>query len=243
LDNWAGSTYHAATVRLERRFAKGFSVLLSYTWSKLLDNNEGGGETNFSDSGSNTVQNWSNWKAEKALSTSNQPQRLVVSGSYALPFGKTGPRFYRVAAGGWQVNAIASALSGNVIAVTANAPAYGGNRPNVLGDPTVSNPTIAHWLNAGAFANIPAYTYGNGPRNLPRTLTAPLYNFDASLFREARIRERFRLEFRAEGFNLANRPTFGTPSGNIDTATFGQITSLRTGTGPRQLQFGVKLYF
>jgi outer membrane receptor protein involved in Fe transport len=243
LDSWAGSTYHAATVRLDRRFADGFSLLLSYTYSKLLDNNEGGGETQFSDSGANTVQNWNNWNAEKALSTSDQPQRLVVSGSYLLPFGKSGHRFYRAAVGGWQVNAIASALSGNVIAVTANAPAYGGSRPNVIGDPSVSNPTVNHWLNPAAFTNIPAYTYGNGPRNLPRTLTQPLYNLDTSLFREARIGERFTLEFRAEAFNVANHPTFGTPGGNINSATFGQISSVRTGTAPRQLQFGLKLYY
>jgi hypothetical protein len=44
---------------LERRFANRFFLLLSYTYSKLLDDDEGGGETNFSDSGSNTVS-WMN---------------------------------------------------------------------------------------------------------------------------------------------------------------------------------------
>jgi hypothetical protein len=243
LDSWASSTYHAGTIRLDRRFAHGFSLLLSYTYSKLLDNNEGGGETQFSDSGSNTVQNWSNWAAERALSTSNQPQRLTVSGSYAVPFGKSGNWFYKNMFRGWQVNAIASAFSGNVIAVTANAPLYGGNRPNVAGDPSVSDPSVNHWLNAAAFTNTPAYTYGNAPRNLPRTLTQPLYNLDGSIFREFHIHERFNLQFRAEAFNSLNHPTFGTPAGNINSATFGQITAVRTGTAPRQLQFALKLYY
>jgi hypothetical protein len=177
------------------------------------------------------------------LSTSDQPQRLVVSGSYALPFGKSGSALYRAVVGGWQVNAIASALSGNVISVTANAPAYGGSRPNVAGSPTLSDPTVNDWLNVKAFTNIPAYTYGNGPRNLPRTFTQALFNVDTSLFKEVRVRERFTVQFRAEAFNLANHPTFGSPATNINNATFGQITSVRTGTAPRQLQFGLKLYY
>jgi hypothetical protein len=243
LSSWAGSTYHAATVRAQRRFSDGFSLLLSYTFSKLLDDNLGNGENNFSDSGSNTVQNWNNLGAEKAVSTSNQPQRLVISGSYAVPFGKSGNRFYRGIVGGWQINPIVTILSGDVISVTANAPAYGGNRPNVVGDPTLTNPTVAGWLNAAAFVNIPAFTFGNAPRNLPRTYTQPLVNFDVSLFKNTRIKERFNLQFRAEAFNIANTPTFGTPNGNIDSTSFGQITSTRTGTAPRQLQFGLKLFF
>jgi outer membrane receptor protein involved in Fe transport len=244
LDNFASSTYHGATVRLERRFSGGLSLLTSYTFSKLLDTNLGNGDNGFSDSGSNTVQNWENLAAEKALSTSDQPHRLVVSGSYALPFGRSGNRLYTAIAGGWQLNAIATFLSGNVIAVTANAPAYGGSRPNVTGeDPSVDNPTVDKWLNRAAFTNIAAFTYGDAPRNLPHTRTQPLKNVDASLFKTVRFTEACTLQFRLEAFNLTNTTTFGTPVGNINDASFGMITSLRTNTAPRQIQLGVKLSF
>jgi hypothetical protein len=243
LDNWASSTYHAATVRLERRFADGFTALVSYTFSKLLDNNLGNGENGFNDSGSNSVQNWNNLRAEKAVSSINQPQRLVISGTYQLPFGKSGNRLYRGIAGGWQANTIASFLSGNPISVTANSPAYGGNRPNVVGDPSLGNPTVNDWLNRAAFVNIPAFTYGNAPRNLPNTRTQALVSVDASLFKDARLTERLSLQFRAEAFNVTNTTTLGTPDGNINSSTFGAITSLRTNTAPRNLQFGIKLYF
>lgn len=243
LDSWAGSTYHAGTVQLQRRFSRGFSLLLSYTFSKLLDDNLGNGGNNFTDSGSNSVQNWDNLRAEKSVSTSHQPHRLTISGSYALPFGKSGHVLYRALAGGWQANVIASMMSGNVISVTANAPLYGGNRPNIVGDPSMENPTVDRWLNREAFVNIPAFTYGNGPRNLPRTLTQSLINFDTSLFKEAKFFERYTLQFRAEAFNVANQTTLGNPNANINANNFGTITSLRTNTAPRQIQFGLKLYF
>lgn len=243
LDNWASSIYHAATLRVERRFSRGLSVLLSYTLSKLIDNHVGNGSNNFADSGSNSVQNWEDLAAERAISTSNQPQRLVISGSYRLPFGVSGPSLYRALAGGWQVNTIASFVSGNVISVTANAPAFGGNRPNVVGDPTLDNPTIDRWLNRDAFVNIPAFTFGNAPRNLPRTLTDGLVNFDSSLFKDFAVSERYRLQFRAEAFNLTNTPTFGDPVSNINNVAFGRVNSLRVNTAPRQVQLALKLYF
>lgn len=243
LDSWAGSSYHAATVRLERRFSSGFSALLSYTFSKLLDDNLGNGGNGFTDSGSNSVQNWENRRAEKGVSTTFQPHRFTAAASYLLPFGKSGNRLYRAVVGGWQANVIASLMSGNVISVTANAPTYGGDRPNIAGDPSLDNPTVDRWLNRDAFTNIAAYTLGNGPRNLPRTLSQALINFDTSLFKEIPVRERYKLQFRAEAFNLANKTTLGNPNSNINSNSFGAITSLRTNTGPRQLQFALRLTF
>jgi hypothetical protein len=73
LSNWAGSNYHALTVQVQRHLVKGLSLSAAYTFSTLLDNNLGNGENIYADSRSNTVQYWDNLKAEKAVSTSNQP--------------------------------------------------------------------------------------------------------------------------------------------------------------------------
>jgi outer membrane receptor protein involved in Fe transport len=244
LDNWASSIYHAGTVRVERRFAAGLSLLGSYTFSKLIDNNLGNGSNGFIDSGSNGVQNWDNLRAERAVSASDQPHRLVLTASYLLPFAKSGPLAYRLAAGGWQINTIASFLAGNVIAVTANAPAFGGNRPNVVGDPDEGERNIDRWLNRNAFANIAPFTFGNAPRHLPRTRSGGQTNFDISLLKDfPLIREAWKLQFRAEAFNATNTPSFGNPQANINSAQFGQVRSLRVNTGPRTLQFALKLYF
>ncbi|MBK7927637.1 MAG: TonB-dependent receptor [Bryobacterales bacterium] len=133
LDSWADSIYHAATVRVEKRFSQGLSTIVSYTYSKLIDNNLGNGGNGFADSGSNAVQNWEDLAAERAVSTSDLPQRVVVSFSYELPFGTGTTGAVRHMVHGWQLNSIVQAQSGNVLSVTANAPAFGGNRPNVVG--------------------------------------------------------------------------------------------------------------
>jgi hypothetical protein len=243
LSNWAGSNYQAATIRVQHNYGSGFTLLAAYTWSKLLDNNLGNGENVFSDSGSNSVQNWGDLKAEKALSTSSQPQRLVVSASYAPTFGFSANHLVRALAGGWRGNIILSAESGNVIGITANAPAYGGFRPNLIGNPSRSHPTTAAWLNRAAFQNIVPFTFGNSPRNLPRTFTQALINLDASLFKEIKLTERCKMEFRIEAYNATNTTTFGNPDSNINDSNFGQITTIRSGTNPRIVQLGVKGYF
>lgn len=243
LDSWADSIYHAATLRVEKRFSRGLSTIISYTFSKLIDNNLGNGSNGFNDSGANDVQNWENIAAERAVSTSDLPQRVVVSLSYELPFGTGTTGAVRHMVHGWQLNSIVQAQSGNVLSVTANAPAFGGNRPNVVGDPSLENPTINQWLNRSAFTTIQPFTFGNSPRNLPRTRTDGLFQWDFSVLKNFRVTERFKLQFRGEFFNLTNTPTFGNPGTNINAGNFGQITGIATNTQPRQIQLGLKLYF
>ncbi|MBM3784884.1 MAG: hypothetical protein FJW30_11025 [Acidobacteria bacterium] len=239
----ADSVYHAATLRVERRFTNGLSLLLGYTFSKLIDNNTGDGGNNFAESGDNSVRNWDNLAAERSVSSNDLPQRLVLSGSYELPFGKTGPLLYRGLAGGWQINAIASFQSGNVIAVFQNGTVFGSSRPNAAGDPSLETPNIDRWLNRAAFANSPPFTFGNVARNLPRTRSDGHNNVDLSLMKSFRIVERVKAQFRAEAFNFTNTPTFGNPAGNIDAGNFGTITGLATNTNSRALQLGLKIYF
>lgn len=243
LDSWADSNYHAATLRAEKRFSHGLSTIISYTYSKLIDNNLGNGGNAFNDSGANDVQNWENIAAERAVSTSDLPQRLVVSFSYELPFGKGTTGALRQMIHGWQLNSIMQAQSGNVLSVSANAPAFGGGRPNVVGDPSLDSPTIDMWLNRNAFATIQPFTFGNSPRNLPRTRTDGLFQWDFSVLKNFPITERLKLQFRGEFFNFTNTPTFGNPGANINAGTFGVISSIATNTQPRQVQLGLKLYF
>jgi hypothetical protein len=242
-DSWGDSIYHAATLRVEKRFSQGVSMLLSYTFSKLIDNNTGGGGSSFADSGDNGVRNWDDLRGERSVSSNDLPQRLVFSTSYELPFGKTGPAAFRYLAGGWQLNGIASFQSGNVIAISQNGTAFGSSKPHAVGDPSRDNPTIDGWLNRAAFVNSPAFTFGNVGRNLPRTRSDGLNNVDLSLLKTFTFRERFRLQFRAEAFNFLNTPTFGNPAGNIDAGNFGTVTSLATNSAPRAVQLALKLYF
>ncbi len=96
--------YDAFQMKASRRFANGFSLLVSYTNAKQL------AQVRFLNDVDTALT--------KELSENDLPQRLVVSSSYELPFGK-GKRFFGGAAGiggkiveGWQLNAIYQAQSG-----------------------------------------------------------------------------------------------------------------------------------
>jgi len=244
LASWANSNYHAFTLRVEKRLSQGLSLLLSYTNSKLIDDNLGNGantSAQFSGGGANTIQNWDNLRAERAISVNDQPQRLTLTASYQLPRWENLPPGLRHVAGGWQFNPILSLESGDPIAISAPAPALGGNRPNVVGNPNVEKPTIDRWFNTEAFAVIPPFTFGNAPRNLPSTRTDGTFRIDLSLQKTFLLHEKLQLQLRGEFFNFTNTPTFGTPGTNFTGGGFGAITS--TASAARDVQLGMKLYF
>jgi len=85
--DWAASRYNALQVKLEKRYAKGISVLASYTYSKSMDNSSGnlvGGEM----WSTSAVQDWNNLKSEWSTSALDQTHRFVASAMYALPWGQ-----------------------------------------------------------------------------------------------------------------------------------------------------------
>src|SRR5262249_49535473 len=107
----AQSNYHALSLRLERRFRDGLSLLKSFTWSKAISNapqyrNAGG----ITGSENSPPQNSFNLSAERSLAYFNAKLRYVSSVVYDLPFGP-GHRWMPNGAGaavlgGWQVSTI-----------------------------------------------------------------------------------------------------------------------------------------
>jgi hypothetical protein len=122
---------------------------------------------------------------------------------------------------------------------TANI-GVGGQRPNRIGQGTLDNPTLERWFDASAFVLPRDFTYGNSGRNI--LAGDKMRVLDFSILKNFQVTERYRLQFRAEAFNLPNTPSFNNPSTNIDTpATVGRVTSTRSDR--RIIQFGLKLNF
>jgi hypothetical protein len=108
--------------------------------------------------------------------------------------------------------------------------------PNRIGDGKLANPTPDLWFDTSAFVAPPPNTYGSSGRGV---LYAPgTRTFDVSLAKRIPIRN-FRLQFRADGFNLLNSPQFGFPDASIGSPTAGRITT--TIGDNRQMQFALKL--
>jgi hypothetical protein len=250
------SIYNALQANYNHRFSKGLTALVSYTYSKFLDNVEG--NQSWSYAGNQGPANNYNLAAEKSVDGSDTPHSLVANYIYQLPIGRgraVGDHMNRLAnavVGGWEVSQIATFKSGLPLSISgANYNSYGGNpRPDVLGDVHVSNHNIHEWFNTGAFAYAPYGTFGTAPRYFSY-LRGPHYqNWDTALMKNWQFSEAMRLQFRAELYNSFNHPQFYTPNTgytgcdpNADSScgsSFGQITNAFPA---RTVQFAGKFYW
>ncbi len=252
LESRANSNYNALQTRFQQRLSRGLTALVSYTWSKSIDD----ASNFFSSTGDpNFPQNSYDVAAERGRSNFDVRHRFVASYSYSLPFGKG--REYLADNGwistllsGWDTHGIIALQSGRPFTVALLSEidnsgtgrsilGFGANdRPNLIGNPELSNPATSQWFNTAAFAFPAPGTFGNAGRNI---LDGPgSQNVNASLVKNTYLREGVNLQFRAEAFNLFNHPNFNLPDNFLGSPTFGRITSARE---PRHIQFGLKLLF
>jgi hypothetical protein len=237
------STYHALFLRVERRFAQGFTFLASYTNSKLIDN-VGNRQDNY------------NLAAERSLSSIHTPQRLTLTGVYEIPFGPgrrwaaKGNAISRKLLEGWQLNWIATLQTGGTLAVTSSVNTTqsqgGGQRPNSTGrSAKLEGPVkdrLGKFFDTSQFSPAPPYQFGNLARTLPDVLGPGLHNWDLSLLKQTRLTEHVSLQLRAEGFNIWNHPAFANPGTSFGTASFGRINAVANRANPaRQFQLAGRL--
>ena len=158
--------------------------------------------------------------------------------------------------GNWQINGITTFQSGSPFTVTQSFNGanndVGQRRPDVVGNPNglssgrPRGEQVAMFFDTSAFRqNRPAdivngpFRYGTSGRH---TVIGPgVSNWDFALYKDFRITERTRVQFRTEGFNIMNRPNFANPGATLGTAQFGRISA--TSSDPRDIQFALKLYF
>jgi hypothetical protein len=92
-------------------------------------------------------------------------------------------------------------------------------RPNLVGNPVVSNRDPSGYFNPLAFAAPPALQFGNLGRNFPQVFGPGFDNVDFSVLKTTRLTERLKIEFRTEFFNIFNHPNFGQPGLTCTPAT------------------------
>lgn len=241
------SNYDALQVDYNHRFAAGLNLLVSYTYSKFIDNVEGTGDWAYT--GNAGVRNYYDLSAETSVDGSDTPHSLVVSYIYEIPVGKGkkfGSHLGTVAnsvVGGWQITGINTLRSGIPLGIVGggNSNMFGGSqRPNVVGDPNAVHKTINEWFNTSAFAAPAPYTFGNVSRFLSNVRAPDFNNWDAGLDKSWILSESVRLQFRAEMFNAVNHANFTAPDTNLNDGAFGTI---RGSYDPRSVQFAGKVYW
>ncbi len=228
-ESQANSNYNSLQAKLERRFSSGLTFLANYTWSHFIDD----AQPTLDTSGAG-IQNNYNMRGERGNSNYDVRQRFVTSAAYELPWGP-GKKFLSnglagKVLGGWQVNGIVAAQSGNPF-----TPTYSINVANVTGSTQrpdrlssgvlpYGQRTVTDWFNVSSFGTPAAFTFGNSGRNI---LTGPrLFQGDLSIFKMINLREIVRLQFRADFFNNFNHSDFDVPNAVIGTTAAGTISGL-----------------
>ena len=277
----ANMYYDGLQTKATYRFGAGSQLGLNYTFSRSInwdDNEEAGGNYGGLITTGNLLWPYPAYRGRnKALAGFDRTHNLSFYGVYQLPFGAkqrwaTSGIASKVA-GGWQINWLLSRLSGPPLTLggggsSLNAPGntqtpdqvgplniVGGVGPTqisgVSGIVCAASNLSCHYFDPSAFVPLASgvVRFGNTGRNIIRG--PGFFNLDASLFRDFRLTERFKLQVRAEMFGATNTPHLAAPGlTSTDANTFGVVTGTLNlagrgnGTGgERQTWFSAKLIF
>jgi hypothetical protein len=218
------SWYHGFTARVEKRMSWGLTIQAGYTWSKFMQ-------------AITTVNGPQSPLAHSVAGNYDRPQNFSPNGIYELPFGR-GKHFLshvngwqdRVV-GGWQIDALAQFQSGTPMAF-GNVLFTGTDLHEIV--LPKDQRSIARWFNTSVFNTNSSQQLANNYRTFPIYLTGarnPGINiWNMSVVKKTRIWEKTGFEIHAEAKNALNHPSWGGPSLSPTSATFGQITSVSTGT-------------
>ncbi len=243
------SSYHAIQLRVERRYASGFSVLFAYTKSKLIDNT--GDFGSFLGAGGFTNNNC--FSCDRSLSYQHIPDIARLSFRYDLPFGP-GRKFMNTGwagklIGGWAVASFFTWDNGLPISVAGpnDSNSFGGSqRPDATGEKaSIDSRSFvdgALYFNPNAFRRAPQFTFGTASRTVPDVRAPGTWGWDALIEKRFAITERVGLDFRTELFNTTNSVIFAGPQTTVTSADFGRIRLSQVNL-PRQIQFGLRLSF
>jgi carboxypeptidase family protein len=253
------SIYHSLQLSAEKRMSRGLTILANYTWSKSLDDlPAGAGPLGFDVSSALPWDNPLRHRFDYGPSEFDHTHRFVVSYVWELPRLSGARSLVRNALGGWQFSGLVQAQTGRPLTVltgsNASGTGIGQDRAVVTGDPYGSGACAAarvtgpckDWLNPTSFAVNPARTFGTVGKGSARF--PGFYGWDMGLAKSFSFTERWKLQFRAEFFNVFNRVNFLDDEGTVNnfarfSATNRLFGGLQVGGAPRIGQLALKILF
>lgn len=228
------SNFNSLQVNLTKRFAAGLAVAGAYTFGKSLDY------------GFNQVNPF-NTQANYGVADWDRKHVLAMSHMWRLPFGPgtarmtSGPAAWLV--GGWELNGILTWATGTPYSVTADSlacacPGLFSQPALFLGSSSIDGQAN---FNPALFSVASGGSIGSQGRNSFRG--PDLFSYDLALFRNFAVQENFKLELRAEVYNLTNTTNFSNPQSTFGSPNFGRAIRTFNGVGGRQFQIGARLLF
>ncbi|HEU4891014.1 MAG TPA: TonB-dependent receptor, partial [Vicinamibacterales bacterium] len=240
----AKARYNSLQLAVNRPFKNGFMLKGAYTLSKAMNEVE-------DDGGGYTWPQPSQFSRNYALANSDRTHMLQMGFVYALPFGRNSSNPLALVIKDWQVNGIASWLSGRPFTIGGDnglLQQQGGTQTiNLTGEAEAGFGEAGpneRWYDPSIFSQ-PGNAWGNTGRNQFR---GPLtWNLDASLFRTINFGH-YHLELRVESQNVLNHPQWANPVTGFTDPNFMRIRSYAGGgqgswREPRRVQLGVRFVF
>ena len=235
----ANSRYNSLQVSVSHNTGS-LSFLVGYTFSKCMDNA----------SGLQDSTNPFNPHLSESLSNFDVMHNFVFSYNWLMPFDKlVGAGWGKKVVGGWTLSGVTNFATGLPITLTENddnsligANAIPLDVPNFSGGQVLADTNPRHgnaYFNTSLFSNEQLGQFGNSRR---RFFHGPgLNNWNMALLKTTKITESKELELRFEAFNVFNHAQFANPSGEINSSSFGVVSS--TIRDPRIMQLGAKFLF
>ena len=262
--------FDAMLVKIEHRFTKSFSVLNSFTWSKLFEDT------------SLIGPEIAGVHVEHKLGGEDRPYHLSIAPIWELPFGrnhKFGGNISRIAdmfVGGWELSGNYNIQSG-VPVVFGTSSFFTGKSPAL----PHSQQSLNQWFDTSQFwpfpnantsiasipawtgvATLPGYSYVPTPTDSIKNGVYQDFNTyirtyptrwgdvrasrtneaNAGLFKNLRFNEQIKLQLRFETFNMFNHPRFAAPNSDPTSSNFGRVTGSQQ-NGARTVQLGARVTF
>jgi hypothetical protein len=238
------SWYNSLQVRWDKRLTHGLNMLVSYTHEKWMS------ATSYLNAQEGTTQT-----PDRTLSGTDTPNRIVISGNWAIPLFSSTKGIVAAFLKGWQANGTFMREAGFPVAAPSGFTSTGIN-PALSGATDLMAFNVCTRLTTGALENctfngqsLPVafnQQYSNSARTLsgefPTIRFPKVPNADISMFKSFTLHENFHLQFRAEAFNATNSPQFAAPSTALAATTAGAVTMTQV-NDPRNIQLSLRVRF
>lgn len=241
--------YEGMTAKLEKRYSMGLQFVAAYTYGHALADSG----TTLSGSPGFGYKDNTNISTSYASAAWDIRHNFTMGANYDIPFGHGqayGSNINSVLnaiVGNWHMNGILTLHTGQPYTLTASGcqGVWANCYPELVNGKNANaappgGRTPSEWFDTSTVTAPASLTQGN--LGLQTNYGPPTKTVDLSLFKDFPITERWRLQFRAESFNLGNTPQFSVPNNTFGNAQFGQVTSTQAGT-ERHVQFALRLQF
>jgi len=229
------SWYHALQLRSEKRFSHGYTLNVAYTWARLSE--------------ATSYLNDGDLDLNRSISSNDRRHRIVVSGIWELPVGR-GRAFFsdmntplNAILGNWQLNG--SYIRQDGAPLSFGDFIFNGTSPDQINVPSDQR-SVDQYINTSLFERSSSKQRQFDIRTFPKMFSSvrgpSQLQFNVSAFKDFNFSDRWKLQFRAECYDVLNHANFNDPStSSASSSSFGTITG--QGSPSREFQFALKLSF